>query len=625
MIRDPSRRAVSSVPGPYSRLQWILLALVGLSLVAGLIAGRHPAGSKLDRPAGAKAALAQVRQVQAGQVLPKEFESEVAKAAVEWKARPGGPSFDKALMAWSKNQRAWESLATEAASARGALRAGLDRASGPWAEAGREGGWASAEAVGWAQLQGAYQRLETALGPASRREGAIPPDLQTQAQSVAAAFEMFRNSPAAAQNTPLTRAWRDASAGWGQATPALNRLAAPEASAAWARRNAAAIALEDAYDQLGGTGAAAPLRLAQWFWVVLGLSALIGWVAVTAQQRRWQGRNAQGHGDQDDAALTVLAADLKRLGEGDLTHRAKASNAAAGVLAEPFNQAAESLGEGIRDIQARSADVVRAATRSREATGVLVDGQQQRLMALENGSQDVLQLIEAVGQAEREVGEAVALVEQVGAQVEAEQAGKAESLDRCRDLRRRLAEARTRADRLGGGSAQMDALAQVLRQGAEDLGVLGMQGALQASKAGEAGQGFRAVAKEMRDQSDRWAEQARLAASMADTARADGEAFLAILEVTEALADDVGRRADAAPAVWHGLQQNVNLLRQRTEACRSHTRAQVEWATGLDRRTRQELAQKKGADQQAEDAAAAAAALEKVGQDLTGAVGKFRA
>lgn len=655
--RKPSRtRGKTSATGPSSAqeelarfrgmpvvgtLPWrtqyrVLAAVLALSLLT-LLALALSAGPKVNPAAGPlREAVAQI-QTQVDRGLLGEGVDARALAAARGQAQRAAASLrlsqwtavDRELQAWETAGPQAARVGQETASARTALQQGLIRATPPWNSAGASGAWNSPEAVGLAQVMGAYRTLDALL--AGLGAGAIDPTSVDPSAAVAAqGFEAFRVSPLIAQDVPLTRAWKEMSAAWAVAGPALESLATNRAAVAAqaSRLKATRLALAplsaaldariqaDASSAVGwGTGLVGALAL-------LSLALLLG---VAWKQQRWQVLNAQAGREHDQASLENLMADLARVGEGDLTRRMAASETPMGALAQVLNEALEKIRRLMVALKKANQDNAAAAGRVSEAAGALVDEQRQRLALLQTSAEDVLSLIESIEVGADEVATAKGLTDNAQTAALAGRHAAGESMDKMQEVRTKVEEAAARAQRLKSSAADTAVVAAALQDLAEQLKVLAIQAGLQSAKAGEAGQGFKVVAKNVQDLALETDRKARGVTGLVETGLLDLEALDASMAAAMQGVDAGSRLTDKSNEAWEEVCGSIEKASKSLAALRDNTKGQEEMSANLDRRTRHDLEQADKTIQQTKETSAAVLEMEAAIRSVDTMVSKFKA
>lgn len=183
---------------------------------------------------------------------------------------------------------------------------------------------------------------------------------------------------------------------------------------------------------------------------------------------------------------------------GDLTVRAKVDQVETGALADAFNRVMDSL---------RSLVVqVKSAANSVQIEAIDTEDRVQKLSATaRNSSSVVAQTLFTVAQMEQSIG-AIASSAQTAAAIartalESAQDGDrtmAQTVNSIEMLGASVNETTTKAKRLAESAQEISQIVSIITEISEKTNVLAFNAAIEASKAGEHGKGFRQVANEVR-------------------------------------------------------------------------------------------------------------------------------
>lgn len=614
------------------RLQYLTLAaILALSMVVvvgGILS------SKTQAPAGAQqhAALSTlVRSEAVGALSGGSVNADAIRSALSASASQPGPAalqdYRKDVEGWLEVESRRSEMGTHAQAVAENLSEGASQASSLWSEIRQEGLDSRPEAVNLARLIGEYRSLSVRMeGIASGHSRLL--STQTERVAVVDLFRGFRDSPLADQPSALNRAWRAASSAWAQSGPSLEALADDEVKRLAADRQAALSRLM-ASDGRWSNGMSGQVEsgvggVTKTF-AILAIISLVLLLAVAWKQQRWHILNARMVSEQVDQAVSAIVADLSPVGQGDLTRRARVSDLPIGVLAKTMNRTLDDLRHLVR-VSKQTASETSAASRSAsEATAVLVNRQRIRLEGLDEGGQAILRLIESVGAGATDAEFSKELADGAMEAVEAGRKAVIDSIDSIRDTQERVDEATSRAQRLVESSNEIAEIASVMREIAEQLEILGMQADLQASKAGEAGQGFRVVAKEVQALSEASGTRARNVSSLVETALSDLEALMASMGGASSGVKDGGRLADVIHDAWADVGGGLERLSSCVNSLHDRAEEQKELASFLDERTRKELGQVDEEAKSTKEAAEATKRLQVSVEALNEAVSKFKA
>lgn len=496
------------------------------------------------------------------------------------------------------------------------LQEAAESLDGQWPALTASGALSGAEGADLALVLGAYREILAGLDT---------PDY-TLAPAIArvnAAFGRFRTSPLATQDVPLTRAWRLASSAWGAALGPLGEWDDTALRQARQAQQAAARAVLDAQAQRPASSSGLPLGVVV---VVAVLSLLsLGLLLRSAwKQQQWQLLNGRVSIEEAESGVMALMQDVEMIGSGDLTKRARVSDSMMGTLADAINKTVEQLRRMFQVVRTQASKTSTHALRLTEMSGALIDVQRQHVNARQVESKDVFALAEAVGQAGDISGSIASGVQQVQEEAGNRYQEVIDLRDKTLALRDRVEEALGRTGRLVASSNEIAGMALMLNNIAEQLEILGMQADLQASKAGEAGAGFKVVAKQVKALSEESGRGARQVTSLVETALSDLEA---LSESMRAASHDVevgARLSDSTHGAWMGVRDSLQIIGAQVSALVESCKVQASLATGLEDRSRREISQGELYLRQAQEASEESLAMVNAIQGLEESAAKFK-
>jgi len=514
--------------------------------------------------------------------------------------------------------------------AKNSLDQSLLKSAGVWAQIQQEGSAGTIEATALAQVLGSFRSIAAQLEGLSLG-GPVSDRLAEDVAVINAGFAAFRSSPMMAQDSYLTRAWREAASAWGAAGPELERLQASQAavnqrSISLAGVTEHALALEKT---LSAKERALVVRSSGggWLWlpglIALASLGLLVWVAW--KQQRWQVLSTQAAEEQNDEALLALMEDIQGIGQGDLTARVRVSPLPVGTLGDTLNQAVEQLRRLVLAVRKAVDENKSIVWQASESSGVLIDSQRQRVNSLETNSQDILRLIETVVTVVAQSRQAKAVAEQAQNAALVGQSSITRSLERTSEIRDRVNEAASRTQRLVSSSNEIANIAESINGLSEQLGILSVQAALHAAKAGDGGRGFLIVAQEIEKLADAAGANARHVTALVETELSDLEALASSMHNASDGVDEGIRFTDSSNEAWREVGELLNELGKIVADLRENTLTQESIATVLDERTRGELTGLNRASQDAQNAAENIRKLVDSVQSMDATVSKVKA
>lgn len=405
-----------------------------------------------------------------------------------------------------------------------------------WRTAGGQGQWASPDAVNFAQALAEVRYLQEVTASIGQGHPRMMDNrFPVARQNVEQAIRTFAQAPTS--NGPLLEAWRALASGWAANSGNLDVLLGQRQN--WngaVAAHQAALELQGKVLASGGRLALPPEPEPSWvahaplaivlsgLAVALALCFLtwVGW-----KQQRWQALTEMASAEQVGIALDRIVSQLRRYRPG---HPVKISNSIP--MFEPLVEAArQALDQSQRAHVAlieHAHTLARDALASSEATGNLVDLARQGQEGAMEAGEDVLAVTQALQAILTQARTALSVVGEEASLDDTGAAALSAAVASLEKIEARSREQETRFQRLSGDARQVQEAARGIGEEADRLAVLAIQAAIQAARAGEAGQGFRIIAEHLKELSERLASSARRTGAGTEALLIDLEAALRV-------------------------------------------------------------------------------------------------
>src|SRR5262249_14782591 len=274
--------------------------------------------------------------------------------------------------------------------------------------------------------------------------------------------------------------------------------------------------------------------------------------------------------------ITKMLNEVSDVAKGDLTGEIEVSSGLIGAIADAFNYMILELRQLISRVQELTLQVTSTAGDAQSVADHLVLGSREQVIQINNTSsalEDMANSIKKVSEdavLSAEVAEQSLLSAQKGAMaVQNTVKGMSRIQEQVHETARRIKQ-------LGDRSQEIEEIVQLIDEVADRTGVLALNASIQASAAGEAGQGFAVVAAEVEQLAGRSAEATKRISNLVKAIQGGTSEAIAAMEETSReviegskLAHEAGDSLNEIGAVSNQL---ADLVRAISLACQQHAR-----------------------------------------------------
>jgi twitching motility protein PilJ len=278
---------------------------------------------------------------------------------------------------------------------------------------------------------------------------------------------------------------------------------------------------------------------------------------VEAEQRK-QETEDQNRRNQD--AILRLLDELGNLAEGDLTVQASVTEDITGAIADSVNYAIEALRDLVSTINNTSALVASAVHETSAIADRLAKSSEIQARQIENVSATVMQMSQSMDEVSAKTASSAEVAEKsVGI---AHEGG-----DRVRrtihgmdTIREHIQDTSKRIKRLGESSQEIGDIVALINDIADQTNILALNAAIQASAAGDAGRGFAVVADEVQRLAERSSNATKRIETLVKTIQADtNEAVISMEKSTAEVVSGAGLAEKAGEALEEIEKVSANL------------------------------------------------------------------
>lgn len=266
-----------------------------------------------------------------------------------------------------------------------------------------------------------------------------------------------------------------------------------------------------------------------------------------AEQRK-QETEEQNRRNQD--AILRLLDELGNLAEGDLTVQASVTEDITGAIADSVNYAIEALRDLVSTINNTSGLVAAAVQETSAIADRLAKSSEIQARQIDNASVTVMQMAQSMDQvsaktaSSAEVAEkSVGIAHEGGARVR-------RTINGMNAIREHIQDTSKRIKRLGESSQEIGDIVALINDIADQTNILALNAAIQASAAGDAGRGFAVVADEVQRLAERSSSATKRIETLVKTIQADtNEAVISMEKSTSEVVGGAGLAEKAGEAL----------------------------------------------------------------------------
>lgn len=460
--------------------------------------------------------------------------------------------------------------------------------------------------------------------------GKWPASVSAQRASLNASVNAFSASSWATDGSASSNAWSQAGSAWAKAAPATQALVSN--AGAWnqlvdlekltrsqiARTASAASAASE--PAVGSKWLVPAMTLSvAWVIVCLLLLMVIGW-----KQQRFQALAALAAHEQTEAGILSMMEDLRTIADGDLTHRARVSETPVGTMADMLNDTMGRLAGLVKDIKKHVEKSSAATQNAVDATGALVDSAREDQAAIIQSGKEIAKVVGGIREVEAISGHTKIMADEAMRSAVDGKSAISEAHRYLQEIRSQAEEARNRVERLAQSSREISGIATLMNELADNIGVLAMQAALQAARAGEKGQGFRVVADGVGELSKKSGDAARRVSALIETALGDIEGAAGSMRAATKGTDESMRLMDISLETSQAIEENLVKATEATAQLSAILEQQSVSAQALDKNATESLSRVQDSQNRAQAAAEGVMDLFNSSREMANSANRFK-
>ncbi len=298
--------------------------------------------------------------------------------------------------------------------------------------------------------------------------------------------------------------------------------------------------------QLGNSSGIASLSIA----AGLGFAILVVFVVIMTQVQRASSSNVsekESQNEENQSAILQLLDELADLADGDLRVQATVTESFTGAIADSINFSIDQMRALVSKINETSGKVSSAADQTKSSVSALSEASQRQAAEIADVSEAVNVMADSIDMVSSNAAESSSVAER---SVDIASKGAVvvqNTIDGMDNIRGQIQETAKRIKRLGESSQEIGDIVALINDIADQTNILSLNAAIQASMAGDAGKGFAVVADEVQRLAERSGAAAKQISALVKTIQSDTNEAVSSMEQTTAevvqgtrLAQDAG-------------------------------------------------------------------------------------
>ncbi|MBX3617705.1 methyl-accepting chemotaxis protein [Nitrosomonas sp.] len=290
--------------------------------------------------------------------------------------------------------------------------------------------------------------------------------------------------------------------------------------------------------------------------------ALIFFIRAIRRNAQYQDLSSRNEMAKTQKAMVKLLDDMKKIADGDLTVRTDITNQTTGAIADAINCTIEELHTLVEQVNQAGMLVVKSSNQAQQVSSGLLAAAQQQTAKIEQTTIAVLGMTESIGGISDMATESAKVAKQSLAAAEKGTLAVRESIAGMNEIRTYIQDTSKRIKRLGESSQEIGEIVALITDITDQTNVLALNAALQATAAGEAGQGFTVIAQEVQRLAERSAEASKQIGELITTIQGDTQDAITAMERSTLGVAKGTKRSDAAGRALEEIEKVSTQLAQ---------------------------------------------------------------
>ncbi len=254
--------------------------------------------------------------------------------------------------------------------------------------------------------------------------------------------------------------------------------------------------------------------------------------------------------DRNQNAILRLLDEIADLADGDLRSYATVSEDFTGAIADSINFAIDQLRDLVSRINETSQEIAQYTANTQGITNQLAEASEHQAQEIAGASAAINEMALSIDQVSSNAEESATVAER-SVQIASNGAEVVNrSIDGMDIIREQIQETSKRIKRLGESSQEIGNIVALINDIADQTNILALNAAIQASMAGDAGRGFAVVADEVQRLAERSASATKQIETLVKTIQTDtNEAVISMEQTTSEVVRGANLSKDAGVAL----------------------------------------------------------------------------
>ena len=322
--------------------------------------------------------------------------------------------------------------------------------------------------------------------------------------------------------------------------------------------------------------------------------------------------------------ITQLMEDVGDAADGNLSVRAKLVPGDVGIVADLFNAIIENLRDIAKNVKQSTGDVSQSLLSNEEQIRTLAEQAIEEVSSLKEAMDAVQEMDQSIQTVANNASQASALTNDTYETAQAGSQSMEETAGSILELRSTVGEAAKKIKRLGESAQKIAQAVSLIDEIALKTNLLAVNASVEASRAGELGQGFTAVAEQVGSLAEQSAGATKTIAQIVAEIQTETQEVVAAIETGTAQVVDSSQQVKATQKQLGQVLDKAKQINQLMQGISASTTNQTMVSKAVT-----ELVQKatQTSEQQSQSSTQVAQAIQataKVAQELQASVEQFK-